>query len=124
MHLQSLTLIFGISYITKHNFLFELQNCFLNSKFISKYITLSPPIMTVPTNISETPMVHTKHKSLHRSKGMNISIPMEICQHVLKTVMGIMDDEQIESISHWMFYRGFYTFTKICDQLYCISDDI
>ena len=55
---------------------------------------------------------------------MNISIPMEICQYVLKTVMGIMDDEQIESFAHWMSYRGVYSFTDICDQLYCISDDI
>ena len=52
--------------------------------------------MTVPTNIPETPMVHTKHESLHGSKGTNI----EIFQHVLKTVMGIMDDEQIELFSH------------------------
>ena len=80
--------------------------------------------MTVPTNIPETPMVHTKHKSLHRSKGTNISIPMEILQHVLKTVMGIMDDEQIESFSHWMYYRGFYTFTDIHDQFHHISDNI
>ena len=55
--------------------------------------------MTVPTNIPETAMVHTKHKSLHRFKCMNTSIPMEILQHILKTVMGIMDDDQIESFS-------------------------
>ena len=53
--------------------------------------------MTVPTNIPEIPMVHTEHKSLHGSKGTNTSIPMEILQHVLKTVMGIMDDDQIDS---------------------------
>ena len=73
--------------------------------------------MTVPTNIPETPMVCTEHKSLHGSKDMNISIPVEILQHVLKTVMGIMDDEQIESFSHWMIYRCFYNFTDISDQL-------
>ena len=78
--------------------------------------------MTVPTNVPETPMVHTEHKSLHESKGTNISIPMEILQHVLKTVMGIMDDEQIESFSHWMSYRGFYSFTDFCDHLNCISE--
>ena len=55
---------------------------------------------------------------------MNTSIPMEIVQHVLKTVMHIMDDEQIESFSHWMSYRGFHNFTDICDQLYHISEDI
>ena len=79
--------------------------------------------MTVPPNNPETPMVHTKHESLHGSKGTNISIPMKILQHVLKTVMGIMDDEQIVSFSHWISYRGFYSFTDISDQLYHISED-
>ena len=69
-------------------------------------------------------MVHTEHKSLHGSKGMNTSIPLEMVQHVLKTVVGIKNDEQIESFSHWMSYRGFYNFTDICDQLYHISEDI
>ena len=80
--------------------------------------------MTVPTSIPEAPMVHTEHESLHGSKGTNTSIAMEILQHVLKTVMGIMDDDQLESFSHWMFYRGFYNFTDLCDQLYHISEDI
>ena len=61
--------------------------------------------MTVPANIPDTPMVHTKHESLLRSKGMKPPIPMEILQHVLKTVLGIMDDDQIESFSH---LTGFY----------------
>ena len=80
--------------------------------------------MTVHNNIPQTPMVHTNHESLQGSKGTNISIPMEIHQHVLKTVMGIMDDEQIESFSHWISYKGFYSFIDICDQLYHISGDI
>ena len=49
---------------------------------------------------------------------------MEIIQHVLKTVMGVMDNEQIRAFSHWMSYRGFYNFTDICDHLYHISEDI
>ena len=73
--------------------------------------------MTVPTNIPETPIVHTNHKSLQGFKGTNLSIPMEVVQHVLKTVMGIIDDEEVESFSQWMSYRGFYNFKEICDQL-------
>ena len=80
--------------------------------------------MAVPTNIPEAPMVHTKHKSLHRSKGKKPSIPMEILQHVLRAVMGIMDDDQIESFSHWVSYKGYDSFSDICDHLHHISDDI
>ena len=83
-----------------------------------------PTYHDYPTNIAETPMVNTELKSLHRSKGTNISIPMDILQHVIKAVMGIMHDELIESFSHWMSYRGFYSFTDICDQLYHISEEI
>ena len=49
---------------------------------------------------------------------------MEILQHVLNTVLGIMHDDQIESFSHWVSYRGFYSFTDICDHLHRISEDI
>ena len=73
---------------------------FLEFQILFQYVNLSPLIMTVPTNIPETPMVHTEHESLHGSKGTNISILMEILQHVLKTVMGIMDDDQIACFSH------------------------
>ena len=80
--------------------------------------------MTVPTNIPETPIVHTNHKSLQGSKGAKLSIPIKALQHVLKTVVGIIYDEEVESFTHWMSYREFYNFTEICDQLYHISDDI
>ena len=80
--------------------------------------------MTVPTSIPETPIVCMEHESLQRSKGMSTFIPTEITQHVLKTVMGIMDGEQIESFSHWVSYRGFYSFTDICDHFHHISEDI
>ena len=55
---------------------------------------------------------------------MNTFIPMEILQHVLKTVMGIMDDEQIDFFSHWVSKRGFYSFTDICDHFHHDSEDI
>ena len=76
--------------------------------------------MTVPANIPETPIVHTNHKSFQGSKDTNTSIPMEILQHVLKTVMNIKNDEEVESFSHWMSYRVFDNFTDICDTLYHI----
>ena len=80
--------------------------------------------MRVPGNIPGTPIVHTDHESLQKSKGTKLSIPMEVLQHVLKTVMGIMDEEEVECFSHWMNCRGFYNITDICEDLYHISDDI
>ena len=99
MHHQSLTPKSGI-FFTKQNFYLNFKIVF-KFKFLFKYINTSPLVMTVPTSIPETLMVHTKHESLHRSEGTNTFIPMELIQCVLKTVMGIMDDEQIESFSHW-----------------------
>ena len=81
-------------------------------------------LMTVPTNFPELPIVNTDHEYLQGSKGTILSIPMEVLQHVVKTVMGILDNEEVESFSHSMSYRGFHNFTEICDQLYHISDDI
>ena len=49
---------------------------------------------------------------------------MQILQHVLKTVMGIKNDEEVESFSHWMSYRGFDNFTDICVEFYHILDSI
>ena len=69
-------------------------------------------------------MVHTKHKSLHGSKGTKHSIPMEPIQHVLKTVLGINDDDQIESFSHWVYYRGYHSSNDMCEHLHCILDNI
>ena len=75
--------------------------------------------MTVPTNIPETHILHTNHESFQGSKGKNISISMEVL-HFLKTIMDIQDDEEVESFSHWMSYRGFANFTYICDTHYHI----
>ena len=55
--------------------------------------------MTVPTNIPETPIVHTEHESSQGSKGKKISIYTVVLQHVLKTIMDIQDDEEVESFS-------------------------
>ena len=80
--------------------------------------------MTVPTNIPETPIVHTNHKSLQGSNDTNTSISMEILQHVLKTVMDIKTDEEVGSFSHWMSYRGYGHFTDICVKFYHVLDSI
>ena len=82
--------------------------------------------MTVPTNIPEAPIVHTKHESFQGSKGKTISIATEVLQHVLKTIMNIQDDEEVESFTHWMSFRGFANFTdnydKYCHILHSILD--
>ena len=64
--------------------------------------------MTVPTNIPETPMGHTEQESLLKSKGKKHLIPLELIQHVFKAVMGLIDDEQEQSLSHWIHYRRYY----------------
>ena len=78
--------------------------------------------MTVPTNSSEPPMAHTKQKSLHRSKGKQHPIPMELYQHVSYTVLGIWQDEQLESICYWVSYRGFLSFNDIHEQYHYNSE--
>ena len=78
--------------------------------------------MTVPTNIPETPMVHTEHKSLCGSKGKKHAIPMELTQHVFETVFSMWDDDQIESISHWVHYRGYLSFDDMYDQ-FCLNPE-
>ena len=80
--------------------------------------------MTVPTNIPDAPTVHTKHKPSQGSKGKNISIPMEVLQHVLKTIMNIQDDEEVESFSHWMSFSGFTNFIDICKAYHHILHSI
>ena len=54
---------------------------------------------------------------------MKHSTPMEVLQHVLKTVLGIRDDDQIDSFSHWVSYRGYHSFNDIYEHLHDISDD-
>ena len=71
--------------------------------------------MTVPANIPETPMGHTKQESLLESKGKDNLISLEHIQHVFKTVMGLCADKQVESLSHWIHYRGYYNFDDMYD---------
>ena len=58
--------------------------------------------MTVPTNIPETPMGHTKQESLLESKRKKHLISLELIQHIFKTVMGLFDHEQVEALYHWI----------------------
>ena len=39
---------------------------------------------------------------------------MEIYQHVLKKVMEIHNEDEIESFSKWMTYRVYENFTDLC----------
>ena len=72
--------------------------------------------MTVPTNISEPPMAHTKQKSLCGSKGKKHSFPMELYHHVFDTIVCITADDQLESLCHWISYRGFLNFDDLHKQ--------
>ena len=65
--------------------------------------------MTVPTNITELPMGHTKQESLLKCKGKKHLISLELIQNVFKTVMGLFDDRQVQDLSHWIHYWGYYT---------------
>ena len=69
-------------------------------------------------------MIHTEHESLHGSKGTKHSIPMEVLQHLLKTVLGTRDDDQVDSFSHWVSYKGYHYLNDVCEHLCHISDDI
>ena len=80
--------------------------------------------MTVPANISEPPMVHPEQKSLHRFKGKEHPIPMELFQHVFNTVLGIWEHEQLEPIYNWVYYRGFLNFNDIHQQYHHNPEDI
>ena len=107
-------------YITRHNIYFELQNWFLNSKYLRKYVNFSPLAMTVPTNISEPPMAHTKQKPFMDPRVKKHPIAMELYQHVFDTVLGICHDDQLETVYNRVSYRGFLSFDDIHKQ-YCYN---
>ena len=70
--------------------------------------------MTVPTSIPETPMAHPDSESFQESKDTNSPTSTEVLQHVLQKVLDINDEEEIQSFSKWMKYRGYDNFTDIC----------
>ena len=82
---------FLVGIVSSHHetqFCFEPQNCFPNSKFLLKYVTITEP-----------PMGHTQQESLLESKEKHL-ISLELIQHVFKTVMGLFDDKQVDHLIH------------------------
>ena len=71
--------------------------------------------MTIPTNIPETPMAHSNYESIQESKENSTSPKsMEVYHHVLNKVMDIKYEDETESFSKWMTYRGHENFTDLC----------
>ena len=124
IHIQSLNLHFGIFHITKHNFCFELQNCFSNTKFLLKYVKPFSLVMIVPTNITESPMGHAEQESHLKSKEEEHFIPMHLIQHDFQTVMGLCIDGQLEKLSHWIQFREYGTFDDMYDDFHHNPEDV
>ena len=74
--------------------------------------------MTVPTNISEPPVAHTEQNPFMDPRVKKHPIPMELYHHVFDTVLGIFEDDQLESIYNWISYRDFLNFDDLHEQ-YC-----
>ena len=60
-------------------------------------------------------MGHTEQESILESKGNKHLISPGLIQHVFKTVMGFFDGKQVEDLSHWIHYRGYYNFDEMYD---------
>ena len=80
--------------------------------------------MTVLTSIPETPVAHPDSESLQESKDTNSPTSMEVFQHVLQKVLDIKDEEENQSFSKWMKYRGYDNLTDICAEFCHILDRI
>ena len=80
--------------------------------------------MTVPTNITEPPMGHTKQELHLESKGNEPLISVDLIQHVFQTVMGLFDDKQVEKLSDWIQYRGYHNFDDIYDAFCNDPEDV
>ena len=76
------------------------------------------------TSIHETPMADPDSESLQEYKDTNSLRSMEVLQHVLQKVPDIKDEEEIQSFSKWMKYRGYDNFTDICADFCHILDRI
>ena len=49
---------------------------------------------------------------------------MELLQYVFKTVLGMWNDDQIESFSHWVHYRGYFSFDDMYHHFHHNPDNI
>ena len=99
----------------KHNFVLILKIVF---QIPNSYLTMQKPfptIMTVPTNITETPMGHTEQESLLKFKGKKHLVSLELIQHVFKTIVGLFGDDEVEALSHWIHYREQCNFGDMYD---------
>ena len=66
--------------------------------------------MTVPAKIPES------------KEDSRTSKSMEVYQHVLKPVMDIQNEDEIQSFSKWMNYVGYDNITDLCTDFYQILD--
>ena len=83
--------------------------------------------MTIPINISETPMAQSEYKSIQESNEDSICPKSkQVYHHVLNEVIDIKNEDEIESFSKRMTYRGYENFTDLCvdfhHQLDCTHD--
>ena len=71
--------------------------------------------MTIPTNIPETLMAQSDYESIQESNEDSTSPKsMQVYHHVLNKLMHIKNQDEIESFSKWMAYRGYENFTDLC----------
>ena len=75
-------------------------------------------------------MAQSDNKSIQESKeDSTIPNSMEVYHHVLNKLMDIKNEDEIESFSKWMIYRGYENFTDLCvdfhhelDHIHDLSD--
>ena len=59
-------------------------------------------------------MAHSNYESIQESKeGSTSPKSIEVFQHVLNKVMDIQNEDEIQSFSKWMTYRGNENFTDL-----------
>ena len=81
--------------------------------------------MTIPTSIPETLMAHSDDDCVQESKEDSTSSrSMEAFQHILNKVMDKQNEDEIQSFSKWMTYRGYENSTDLCVNFYSILDHI
>ena len=81
--------------------------------------------MTIPTNIPETPKAQSDFKSIQEAyEDLVSSKSLQVYHHVCNKVMDIQNEDEIESLSKWMTYRGYENFTNLCVDFYRELDNI
>ena len=49
---------------------------------------------------------------------------MDVYQHVLNKVMDIQNEDEIQTFSKWMAYRGYENFTDLCGDFSYVLDHV